>query len=108
MLALNAKNQKDLVHTHQLATLGLGRTHLGLGAGIAGHYRAVDGGGAAPARQQRAVEIEAAEARGVEDGFWQDEAVCDDHRDVGPQRADDGADHLGDKGRLNVRPSGGN
>src|SRR3546814_16783986 len=36
----------------------------------------------APARQDRAVDVEAAVARGIEDRPRQDQAVCRDHRDV--------------------------
>ena len=51
--------------------------------GIARHDGAVDRGGAAPARQQRGMQIEAAELRGVENGLGQDHAIGDDHGGIG-------------------------
>src|SRR4029434_7266107 len=53
----------------------------------AGHHGAVDGGGAAPARQQRGMQIEATEFRRVENGLRQDHAVGNDHGGVRVMRA---------------------
>ena len=53
--------------------------------GITRQDRALDRRGAPPAREQRSVNVEAAEPRGVEDWARQDEAVGRDHRNVGAQ-----------------------
>jgi hypothetical protein len=50
---------------------------------VAGQHRALDRRRAAPARQQRGVDVEAAEPRRVQDRLWQDEAIGDDDGDVG-------------------------
>ena len=57
------------------------------GFGIAGQDRALDRRRAAPARQQRGVDVDAAEARHVEHRLRQDQAVGGDHHDVGADRA---------------------
>ena len=44
---------------------------------------ALDRRRAAPARQQRGVEIEAAEPRRLEDRLRQDQSIGDDDRDIG-------------------------
>ena len=53
------------------------------GLGIAGLDRAVDGGGPTPARQQRAVDVEAAQARQVQRPLLQDQAIGGHHHHVG-------------------------
>jgi hypothetical protein len=53
------------------------------GARIAGHHRSLDGSGAAPARQQRAMKVEAATDRRFQHGTGKDEAVGDDHSKLG-------------------------
>ena len=57
---------------------------------VAGHDGALDRRGPAPARQQRGMDVEAAMARRVQDGFGQDEAVGRDHGDIGIQRREGG------------------
>ena len=52
---------------------------------IAGHDRPLDRCGAAPAGQQRGVDVEAAQHRRVEDRLRQDQAVGRDYRDIGLQ-----------------------
>ena len=52
------------------------------GLRIACHDRALDRRGAAPARQQRAVQIEAAQPRRIQDRFRQDQPVGDDDRRI--------------------------
>jgi hypothetical protein len=52
------------------------------GFGVARHDGAVDRGRAAPAGQERGVDVEAAEARGIEDGLRQDQAIGDDDGDI--------------------------
>ena len=42
----------------------------------------MDGRRAAPARQQRAVDVDAAQHRGIEEALRQDMAVGDDHRGI--------------------------
>jgi len=53
------------------------------GHGIAGQDGALDGRRAAPARQERRVDVEAAVARHVEHRLGQQQAVGSDHHDVG-------------------------
>ena len=55
---------------------------------VAGHDGALDRRGAAPARQLRGVQVEAAEARRLEHGRRQDQAVGDDDGDVGGVRGE--------------------
>jgi len=55
---------------------------------VAGHDRALDRRGAAPARQQRGVQIEAAEFWRIEHVFRQDQAIGHDHRHIGVQGAE--------------------
>ena len=71
---------EPLVHLH----------HRDAGLGVARHDRAVDRRGAAPARQQRGVQVEAAERRRVEDRLRQDQAVGDDDRGIGLVRGECG------------------
>ena len=52
---------------------------------VAGHDGALDGRGAAPARQQRGMAIVAAEPRALEDRLGQNQAVGDDHGDIGAE-----------------------
>ena len=58
------------------------------GLGVAGHQRALNRRGAAPARQQRSVEIEAAQLRRRQNRRRQDQAVGDDDGDVGGEGAE--------------------
>ena len=53
------------------------------GLGVAGEMSALDGRRAAPARQKRGMDIEAAEARRFEDRLRQDLPIGDHHADVG-------------------------
>ena len=55
------------------------------GFGVAGQNGAVDRGRAAPARQQRGVDVDAAEPWGIKHGLRQDQAVSHDHGDIGIQ-----------------------
>ena len=61
--------------------------HHDTGLGIASHHGSVDRRGATPARQQRGMQIEAAEFWGIENGLRQDHAVGDDHGSIGVVRA---------------------
>jgi hypothetical protein len=61
------------------------------GLGVAGLDGAVDGRRAAPARQQRGVDVEAAQARRVEHPLRQDQAVGGHHHHVGLRGLDGGA-----------------
>ncbi len=56
--------------------------------GVARHDGAVDRSGAAPARQQRGVQVEAAERRRIENGLRQDHAIGDDDGRIGVVRAE--------------------
>jgi hypothetical protein len=56
------------------------------GFAVARHDGAVDGGGAAPARQQRGVEIKGAVRRGLEDGARQNQPIGHDHGSIGTKR----------------------
>jgi hypothetical protein len=56
------------------------------GLRVAGLDGAVDGRRAAPARQQRGVDVDAAAARQVEHRLRQDQAVGGDHHDFGALR----------------------
>ena len=58
--------------------------------GIARHDGAVDRRSAAPARQQRGMDVEAAERHGIENRLRQDQAIGDDHRGGGAMRAKGG------------------
>ena len=58
------------------------------GLGVAGHDRALHRRRAAPARQQRSVNVEAAEFRRGEHGRRQDETVGGDDRDVRGESAE--------------------
>ncbi len=57
--------------------------------GVARHDGALDRGGAAPAREKRSMEVEAAERRLAEDAARQDHAVGDDDGDVGIVRPEE-------------------
>ena len=50
--------------------------------------RALDGGGPAPARQERGVDIETPEARRRKDRLRQDQAIGGHHRHIGRERAE--------------------
>ena len=69
---------EPLVHLH----------HHDAALGIARHDRAVDRRGAAPARQQRGMQVEAAERHGIEDRLRQDQPIGDDDRGIGAMRAE--------------------
>ena len=56
------------------------------GDGIAGQYRALDRRRPAPAWQQRTVDVEAAQARCVEHGARQDQAIGSDHGNIAALR----------------------
>ena len=56
---------------------------LDAGLAVAGHDGALDRRGAAPARQQRGVDVDAAEPRRLENGLGQDQAIGDDDGDIG-------------------------
>ena len=75
----NRAGVEPLLHLH----------HHHAGLGIARHDRAVDRRGAAPARQQRRVQIEAAERKGLEDRLRQDEPIGDDDRHIRAMAARD-------------------
>ena len=55
--------------------------------GIARHDGAIDRRGAAPARQQRGVQIETTEPRRIENGLRQDHAIGDHHGRIGAMGA---------------------
>ena len=55
--------------------------------GVAGHDRAIDRRGPAPARQQRRVQVEAAARHGIENVLRQDQPVGDDDGGVGAMGA---------------------
>ena len=57
------------------------------GLGVAGHDGAVDRRGAAPARQQRGVQIEAAERHRFQDRLGKDQAIGDHDRRLGAMGA---------------------
>jgi FlaG/FlaF family flagellin (archaellin) len=59
------------------------------GLGVAGEDGAMDGGGAAPARQQRSMDVDAAEDRRIEEAFGQDMAVGDDDGGIEVERLED-------------------
>jgi hypothetical protein len=74
------------------------------GLGVAGLDRAMDRRGAAPARQQRAVDVQAAQARQVQHPLRQDQAVGGDHQHVGPRGVQRGAAGFGLVRELAVQP----
>ena len=65
------------------------------GLRVAGHDRPLDRGGAAPARQQRGVQVEAAVPGYGEEGARQDLTIGNDHDDVGRSAAKLGRFTLG-------------
>ena len=67
---------EPLIHMH----------HHHAGLGITRHHGALDGRGAAPARQQGAMQIEAAQPGRIQNGFGQQQAVSDHHRGIEAQR----------------------
>ncbi len=71
--------------------------------GIAGLDRAMDGRGAAPARQQRAVDVQAAQARQVQHPLRQDQSIGRDHQHVRAGAVQRGAAGLGFLGELAVQ-----
>ena len=60
------------------------------GLAVAGQDGALDGRRAAPARQQRGMDVDAAEPGRIEDGVGQNKAVGGDHGGIGAQRRDRG------------------
>src|SRR6185437_16389519 len=52
---------------------------------VAGQDRALDRRRAAPAGEERGVDVDAAHFRGIEDRLWKDQTVGGDHRQVGLQ-----------------------
>ena len=77
-------NDKALDHADGAGIKPFRHFHDGdAGFGITRHDCPLDRGGTAPARQERCVEIEAAERRHVQNILWQKHAVSDDNRDIG-------------------------
>src|SRR4051812_15163892 len=58
------------------------------GLAIAFEKRALDGRRAAPARQERCMDIQSSMRWNVEDRWRQEHAVSDDHHDIGARGAD--------------------
>ncbi len=73
------------------------------GLGVAGLDRAVDRRGAAPARQQRAVDVQAAQSRQRQHPFGQDQAVGGHHQHVRACRVQRGAARRGLVRKLAVQ-----
>ena len=76
------------LHREDVAGVEFGHELEDRGAGllIAGHDRALHGSRAAPARQQREVQVDPAEPRGAEQRLAHQTAVRDDHAEIGFQR----------------------
>ena len=78
-----AADRRALGHQHRAGVEAFFHAHdHDAGFRIARHDRALDRRGAAPARQQRAMQIEAAELRRIEDRLRQQQSIGDDDRRI--------------------------
>ncbi|MNQ62298.1 hypothetical protein D3C85_766380 [compost metagenome] len=84
---VGGSNRGDDLEQHRPGVQARFHLHHGdPGFGIAGLHRTLDRRGAAPARQQRGVAVDAAQARDVQHHLRQDQAVGHHHQQVGRQR----------------------